>query len=68
MKSPYKPCKGCGYETTYPDYCNPCWEKSREFACEHPYVSRAWIGFSGYCHCYECGNIVEDDRSGMEEG
>lgn len=30
--------------------------------CRHPYVSRSWIGFSGYCHCWECDKIVKDDR------
>lgn len=41
--------------------------ESRTLVCKHPYVSRAWIGYSGYCHCYECGNIVEDDGHESEE-
>lgn len=36
-------------------------EPERESTCEHPYVSRAWIGYSGYFHCHECGKIIEEE-------
>lgn len=39
-------------------------EPERESTCEHPYVSRAWIGYSGYFHCYGCGNIIEEEDDG----
>lgn len=60
-KSLFNPCKGCGFETTYPEYCDPCWEKFQDLTCRHPHVSRSWIGYSGYFHCYRCDQIIEGD-------
>lgn len=31
-KNPWKPCKGCGWETTYPDYCMGCYEERQNRA------------------------------------
>lgn len=36
-------------------------EQEQESICEHPHVSRSWIGYSGYAYCNECGKIIKEE-------